>query len=200
MLLIGIAGVGPVLAVALLIGHSVRPDLSDLSATGSAPDGRMIVAWPALLRDPSRALDADSGIVSGAPACALGYLSDGTAAAHADISRFVLLPEAGSFLHTAHRFGDQMIAIQLRAPEPVRFAPDSLVWACGKFQMISGDPAGSVPLYALADADLSSGRRRRHREVLRTSLNPRGAVTTSEAGGRCAPVSCWPRTADRYSA
>ncbi len=152
LLLVALAGAGPVLAVALLIGRSIRPDLSDLSAAGTMPDGRMILSWPALLRVRGHALDANSGLAQGAAVCALGYLSG--EATDENISRFVLLPETGSFLHPAHRFGDQMIEVRLRAPASARFGSESLVWACGRLHILPGDPAGSVPLYALADAEI----------------------------------------------
>jgi hypothetical protein len=47
------------------------------------------------------------------------------------ITDFVLLPNAGNFLHPAHRLGDQMIAVYLREGEWIAFSPMALVWVAG---------------------------------------------------------------------
>ena len=65
---------------------------------------------------------------------------------------FVLLPDAGQLLHPAHRFGDQMIAVQLRDGDTIKFSPRALVWVWGTLQSSPGDPVGNEPLYALRDA------------------------------------------------
>ena len=68
------------------------------------------------------------------------------------VSHFVLLPDAGNAVHSAHRFGDQMIDVRLRAGEAVPFSGRSLVWVWGTWRTWPGDPGGPRPLYGLADA------------------------------------------------
>jgi hypothetical protein len=64
----------------------------------------------------------------------------------------VLLPDAGNFLHPAHRLGDQMIDIRLQKGERMRFSPLELVWVAGILRVTPGDPSGPKPLYALHHA------------------------------------------------
>jgi hypothetical protein len=72
---------------------------------------------------------------------------------------FVLLPEAGNFLHPAHRFGDQMITVHLEPDTRVRFSSRAVVWVWGTFRAFAGDPAGSKPLYALERARVQAVER-----------------------------------------
>jgi hypothetical protein len=67
---------------------------------------------------------------------------------------FVLLPDAGSAVHPAHRFGDQMIEVRLRAGDTVRFSEGNLVWVSGAWTILHGDPNGPEPLYALVNAQV----------------------------------------------
>jgi len=64
----------------------------------------------------------------------------------------VLLPDAGNFLHPAHRLGDQMIAVHLREGERIPFSPMRLVLVAGILRVTPGDPSGPKPLYALDNA------------------------------------------------
>jgi hypothetical protein len=68
------------------------------------------------------------------------------------VDRFVLLPDAGSAVHPAHRFGDQMIGVQLRTGTAILFKEGSLVWVWGTWKAIAGDSAGDKPLYQLQEA------------------------------------------------
>jgi hypothetical protein len=68
------------------------------------------------------------------------------------VGRFVLLPDAGNAMHPAHRFGDQMIDVQLRAGYTVRFSQGRLVWVWGSLGGLPGDPGGDEPLYVMPNA------------------------------------------------
>ena len=68
------------------------------------------------------------------------------------VEKFVLLPDKGNAVHPAHRFGDQMIEVNLRSGERVRFARGTLVWVWGTLRGLPGNPLGSVPLYQLQNA------------------------------------------------
>lgn len=94
------------------------------------------------------------GVSSGTAARVLGYMMSGEKPI-ADgqlIARFVLLPDAGSVLHAAHRFGDQTIDVQLRQGDSIRFSEGSMVWVWGTWEVFPGDPNGSQPIYGLSNA------------------------------------------------
>ena len=146
----------PALAAALaIVGSRMGPDLSDLASVKSTAEGKKILDWPALLRYHSSGLSSDPRMAAVAADCALGYMAAGEQVVRDGdfTNEFVLLPETGNLLHPAHRFGDQMIAVRLGNGRRIRFARESLTWACGSFRMSPGDPEGQRPLYALSDAD-----------------------------------------------
>jgi hypothetical protein len=162
LLLIG-AGVTIPLAGALwAISVTGRPDLSDLVPIGNSVENCAVLNWSTLLRDHPKALDAGSSLSAGAQVQALGYMFAGDRALGEGewVQDFVLLPEAGNFLHPAHRFGDQMINVHLEPDTRVRFSFRALVWVRGTFRASAGDPAGAKPLCALERAHVRPAERR----------------------------------------
>jgi len=155
LLIIGIAMVPTVGAALAIMTSPMGPDLSDLVSIKPAAEGKGILDWPVLLRERSFGLNADPRMMVGAADCALGYMAAGDEPVRDgdQTNEFILLPETGNLLHPAHRFGDQMIDVRLRAGGKLRFASQSLTWVCGSFHSSSGDPEGHEPLYVLADAD-----------------------------------------------
>jgi hypothetical protein len=131
---------------------TAQPDISDLSPVFAKADDYTILNWIELERHRS-ALQQGTGAFTGARIQALGYMmeTDRPVPTGKSVREFVLLPDAGNFLHPAHRFGDQMIVVHLDARE-IRFVPRSLVWAKGILRASPGDPAGSRPLYDLDEA------------------------------------------------
>jgi hypothetical protein len=111
-----------------------------------------MLAWPDLERG-RHALHTDS-ISSGAMIRALGYMMEGDRPIHDGdrVQAFVLLPDAGNIVHPAHRFGDGMIDVRLKAGSTARFSERSLVWVWGTLRMLPGDPLGHSPLYVLEHA------------------------------------------------
>ena len=87
-------------------------------------------------------------VSSGSAARALGYMMDGSQPARNGelVHCFFLMPDAGSTIHPAHRFGDQMIEVRLVPGDTVRFNEGSLVWVSGTWRNIPGDPNGHDPL------------------------------------------------------
>jgi hypothetical protein len=142
----------PTIVAIVLTTGMARPDLYDLTPVVSHSDRYLILAWPELERA-RHALYAGA-ISSGALVRALGYMMDGERPIRdgARVQGFVLLPDAGNPLHAAHRFGDQMIEVRLRAGEVVRFSERSLVWVWGTLRTLPGDPSGHEPLYVLETA------------------------------------------------
>jgi hypothetical protein len=112
----------------------------------------LTLAWPDLER--GRHALHTGAISSGASIRALGYMMDGGRPVRDGerVQSFVLLPDAGSSVHPAHRFGDQMIEVRLETGSLARFSERSLVWAWGTLQMMPGDPLGHMPLNVLEHA------------------------------------------------
>ncbi len=160
LIILIVAACVPVLGAVCAVTLSSHPDLSGLSPLKEQVGPYVILGWPPLLRDHSHFLNARTSSLSGALIQVLGYMTDGAQpiATGQLVKRFVLLPDAGNLLHPAHRFGDQMIAVNLGDTNLIRFFPGRLVWVCGTFQATPGDPTGGEPLYALgnASAELAS--------------------------------------------
>jgi len=142
------------LPVVIVIWRPVAPDLFDLVPKIAQSGGYVLLAWPDLER--SRAARSTSGIASGTMIRALGYMMDGDQRVRDgdDAERFVLLPDAGTAAHPAHRFGDQMIDVRLAPGRRVRFSEKRLVWVSGTLRSLPGNPAGPQPLYLLENADV----------------------------------------------
>jgi hypothetical protein len=154
LILIVVLGVVPLMGAVFVINATLRADLSNLTSIGNKAGKYAILHWSSLLRDHSHALDAGSGIFTGAEVRALGYMADGDRALSEGewVQNFVLLPGAGNLFDPAHRFGDQMIAVHLQPDARVRFSSKTLVWVWGTFRASQGDPDAEKPLYALEQA------------------------------------------------
>jgi hypothetical protein len=142
----------PIIPIGIVITQRAGPDLSDLTPVVGRSDQYVILAWPDLER--GRHALRTGATSSGALIRALGYMMnrDRPVRDGERVQGFILLPDAGSAVHPAHRFGDQMIDVRLEAGKTVRFSEQSLVWVWGTLQMLPGDPLGHVPLYVLEHA------------------------------------------------
>lgn len=84
----------------------------------------------------------------------IGYMMDGyqpsSDGAHVDM--FLLLPEAGQFLHPAHRIPNQMVEVRPRRPVP--FRNRQLVWAVGRLNRTVGKAGEEIAAWAMGDADV----------------------------------------------
>jgi hypothetical protein len=110
-----------VLAVAL-VAMDMRSDLSEMKSTGQRDDkGAVPVGWP----------DLERGREGPRRVRMIGYMMDGNQPSRdgATVDMFVLMPEAGQFLHPAHRIPNQMV--EVRPSNPVVFHYRDLVWATG---------------------------------------------------------------------
>jgi hypothetical protein len=68
------------------------------------------------------------------------------------VQDFVLLPEAGTLLHPAHRIRDQMIAVHLEEGTRIQLSPRALVWVWGNLQASAGLGPRSEALYVIERA------------------------------------------------
>jgi len=147
-----------VLALVTFVGifSTTEPDISDLTPMSGKIGDNLILNWSDLERGPSHILHEGS-VFAGARVQALGYMMEGERPVRQGdrVEEFVLLPEAGSFLHPAHRFGDQMIVVHVNSDGPVEFSPRTLVWVSGILGVFPGNPAGDRPLYDLEQARVS---------------------------------------------
>jgi len=132
-----------------------EPDLSELAPINDHAGSYVVLTWSALLQDhPPDLGKARLGIVPGTDVQALGYMFDGDRRVSKGewVREFVLLPEAGSLMHPAHRIRDQMIVIHLEGGKPIQFSPRTLTWVSGSFGVSPESAAGSKPLYTLERA------------------------------------------------
>jgi hypothetical protein len=148
VLVIVVAAV-PILGTALVTAATSQPDLSELSPIQQRAGDYLVLDWSALTQTPA-----------GREIQALGYMMDGDRSIGKGewVQEFLLLPEAGTFFHPAHRVRDQMIGIHLADGNRIQFSPRTLVWVWGSFR-VSSDAARSKPLYILERARTKSGRK-----------------------------------------
>jgi hypothetical protein len=138
------------LAVAL-VGMDMRSDLSELKSTGQVDDkGAVPVGWPDLERQhksPQRVR-------------MIGYMMDGYQPSRdgATVDMFVLLPEAGQFLHPAHRIPNQMV--EVRPSQPVVFRYRDLVWATGTLNRTMSSRGDDKAAYAMIAAEVNPATER----------------------------------------
>ena len=111
---IGVICLAAAVPALLMLRTPVQPDLFDLTPMSPRADGYVLVAWHELER--ARRALKEGEPSSGSPTRVLGYMMEADAPVRngQQIQRFVLLPDAGSAVHPAHRFGDQMVKVHLK--------------------------------------------------------------------------------------
>jgi hypothetical protein len=136
----------------ILVATDMRIDLSDLKPVHATADQAPVaIGWADLEAQNGRPVSMDQ-VRWQMPVRMLGYMMDpykpwrdGT-----PVDQFVLLPEAGQWLHPAHHIPNQMVEIRLRRPMP--FGYRRLVWASGVLGRTPGKPEEGKALYQIADA------------------------------------------------
>ncbi len=90
----------------------------------------------------------------------IGYMMDGYQPSPdgASVRMFVLLPEAGQFLHPAHRIPNQMVEVRPRRPIP--FQNRRLVWVKGTLNRTTGKPGDERAAWAMGDAEVEPAEQR----------------------------------------
>jgi hypothetical protein len=128
----------------VLVAVDISADLSELKPTRRVDDeGLVAVGWAELEGD------GVQGRVR-----MIGYMMDGYQPSHdgANVDMFLLLPEAGEFLHPAHRIPNQMVEVRPR--RPVSFRNRQLVWAVGRLNRTMGKAGEETAAWAMGDADV----------------------------------------------
>jgi hypothetical protein len=150
LLVIVVAGV-PILGTVFVTTSTSEPDLSELTPINPRAGQYLVLDWSALLQNEPRVSNTGP---AGAEVQALGYMMDGDRSIGKNqwVQDFVLLPEAGTLLHPAHRIRDQMIAVHLEDGTRIQFSPRALVWVWGNLKASAGLGRRSEALYVLERA------------------------------------------------
>ena len=135
LLVIVIAGV-PILGTVFVITSTTEPDLSELTPFSRRAGQYFVLDWSALLQNEPRVSKTGAVIPAGAAVQALGYMMDVDRSIAKDqwVQDFVLLPEAGTLFHPAHRIPDQMIAVHLEDGTRIQFSRRALFWVWGNLK------------------------------------------------------------------
>jgi hypothetical protein len=150
----------PMLLTGGLIALDMRTDLSDLKARPSAHvDGFQIVGWSDL-----------RSLTPGQPvqAAMLGYMMDGPhpVADGTPVETFALLPDAGHWLHPAHREADESVEVWLPVDLPIRYSGRKLIEVSGMLLRKPGHLREGEAGYTLANAEVRFAGDRRIMEWL----------------------------------
>jgi hypothetical protein len=147
------------LLAVVLVAMDMRSDLSELKSTGQVDEqGAVPLGWPDLevLRESRRRVRMIGYMMDAAPRDGYrhGYepSRDG-----AQVDMFILLPEAGQFLHPAHRIPNQMV--EVRPNHPVVFRYRELVWASGMLNRTIGH-GDEEAAFAMSAAEVSPAAQR----------------------------------------
>jgi hypothetical protein len=139
----------------VLVAIDMRSDLDELKSSGQADNnGAIPVGWAELEgRRDSATQDAPVG-EGRRRVRMIGYMMDGYKASRDgdQVNMFILLPEAGQFLHPAHRIPNQMV--EVRSLHPVAFRFRELVWASGTLNRTTARRGDEKAAYAMSDADV----------------------------------------------
>lgn len=146
-----IAAVGlPFLLACVLVSADIRSDLSDLKAAELyGKQGAPLVGWG----------DLEKYHRDGR-ASMLGYMMDGSTPSRdgASASTFVLMPEAGQWLHPAHRIPDEMVEVWMS--RPISFKYRQLMWVTGRLNRAISRSREEIPSWSLTEAVAESASER----------------------------------------
>jgi hypothetical protein len=150
----------PLVITCILMARDIRSDLSALTPTETTGSASPVwIGWPDLkLRYARSTLDASGIVESTRQVRMIGYMMDGYRPSRdgSQTDIFVLLPEAGQFLHPAHRTPNQMVEVHPR--HTVLFRYRDLVWVSGmlKLNRTIGNSGGEMAAYAMSGAEVNS--------------------------------------------
>ncbi len=128
----------------ILVAADIRADLSELKPVKRVDDAGFVpMGWPDL-----------EGPVTRSPVRMIGYMMEGyrSRPGSANVDMFVLLPEAGQFLHAAHRIPNQMVEVWPR--RPVLFRDRQLVWAVGRLNRTMRNAGEEKAAWAMGEAEV----------------------------------------------
>lgn len=159
-MIVGAVGL-PVMLMGFLVSLDLRTDLSDLrprsTATGTPTT---LIGWPDSKRENGGAGSAGSAFRVQRRGRMLGYMMDGYHPSRdgSKVGMFILMPEAGQFLHPAHLVPDQMVEVWL--VKPAVFQYRSLVWVSGIPDSKTGRLQTDEAMYLMTEATVQSADQR----------------------------------------
>src|ERR1019366_10386381 len=136
----------------ILVAADMRIDLSDLKPVqATAHLVPATIGWEDLETDSGRPVSMDQARWQSRVRM-LGYMMDGNQPARdgTPVDLFVLMPEAGHWLHPAHRFPSQMVEIRPMRTLPFQYR--RLVWVSGVLSRMPGRPDPDKASYVIQDA------------------------------------------------
>jgi hypothetical protein len=140
----------------VLVAMDMRSDLDELKSSGQTDDkGAVPIGWPELEGRHDLSFAHDPPHWEGQRRVRMiGYMMDGYKPSRdgGQVCMFILLPEAGQFLHPAHRIPNQMVEVW--PTHSVAFRYRELVWASGILNRTIGSPGGKKAAYAMTDAEV----------------------------------------------
>jgi hypothetical protein len=142
LLVICLPVAGIVVGTIAVHNASSQPDLSELAVK----PGSQIVDWSNL-----------SSTTQNRRVRLLGYMMDTSTVIPTGekVPEFVLMPEAGTAIHPAHREPNAMISVQLRHGTVTEFKHRQLVWAEGLLSPSACSDCDGEPAHVLREAQVS---------------------------------------------
>ena len=135
----------------VLVAMDMRNDLDELKSSGQVDEkGAVPIGWSEL----DGRSDSAPSHWEGQRVRMIGYMMDGYKPSRDGelLNMFILLPDAGQFLHPAHRIPDQMV--EVRPLHPVAFRFRELIWASGKLNRTTARRGDEKAGYAMSDAEV----------------------------------------------
>jgi hypothetical protein len=135
----------------MLVAEDMRSDLADLKPTQSVVSlGLPVIGWPDL--DPRDGHAAQTRWPPQSMIKMLGYMMDGYTPTRdgEPVHMFILMPDAGHFLHPAHRVPEEMVEVWLN--RPVWFKYRRLVWVSGMLTRVVQKQDAGKALFSMRDA------------------------------------------------
>ena len=129
----------------VLLTADMRVDLSDMKRAEARADPDIaLIGWPDLVTEVQQGHGKSRVRM-------LGYMMDGYTSIRdgESVEMFMLMPEAGQFLHPAHRIPDEMVEVWLKTRVP--FKVRSLVWVSGVLTLTPRQ-SGEHASYAMRSA------------------------------------------------
>jgi hypothetical protein len=140
----------PLILAFVLVAMDMRSELSDLMPAEALPDGTAaLIGWQDLEIHEGKTVSLEQTRAQpGRRVRMLGYMMESYG------RMFVLMPEAGHWLHPAHHIPDQMVEVWPTDPAPFRFR--SLVWSTGILTRTRArhGPHDDKPLYTMTGAEV----------------------------------------------
>jgi hypothetical protein len=133
------AGV-PLVAAAILIGVSTRPDLAyrKFSQTGNQTDG-ITLDWPTLygLKENHAAVEHLRAALPTSKVRVPGYMIafEQVPDKNSEVTQFLLVPDPGNWLHPPHLDPGDVVFVRLEGGTKARFLDRRPVWAIGKLSL-----------------------------------------------------------------